>query len=329
MSAPSVQGASVFVTGAAGLVGSAMVRTLVRDGARVIALIRDEHPQAELFRSGDSRRITLVRADLTDAQALERVLVQYDIDLVFHLAAQTQVRHAQSIPLITLESNVRGMYSLLDAIRRLDRSVKTVIASSDKAYGEAAQMPYTEEHPLDGRNLYDASKSAADILARSYAETYRMPLAIARCGNIYGPGDLNWERIVPGTMRSLLLGERPIIRSDGTLRRDYLHVDDAVSGYRALASHLLNGAPWQGEAFNFGHGEPVSVLNIVRVIQRALQRRDLVPDVRSVAEHEIDSQWLDSAKARSHLGWSPTIGLEEGIAATAPWYREVVTELGR
>jgi CDP-glucose 4,6-dehydratase len=317
-------GRRVFVTGASGIVGSWLVRSLLSGGASIVALLRDEDPRSELARSGDDRKIARVRGSLEDVALLERALVEYEVDAVFHLGAQTQVRHAQRQPFGTLEANVRGTYNLLEAARRAARPVQAfVVASSDKAYGESRTLPYTEDHPLAGRNIYDASKSAADLLASAYAHSYRLPVGIARCGNIYGGGDLNWDRIVPGTIRSLLQGERPVIRSDGTLRRDYLFVDDAVAGYLALGTVLINGRE-HGEAFNFGHGEPVAVLDLVEEIGRAVGRTDLAPIVESDAPHEIPAQWLDATKARTRLGWAPAFSLHEGLSRTVEWYREVL-----
>lgn len=317
-------GRTVFVTGAGGIVGSWLVHALLDGGAAVVALIRDEDPRSVLARSGDGGRIARVRGSLEDAPLLERALVEHDVDAVFHLGAQTQVRHAQRQPFATLEANVRGTYNLLEAVRRAARPVSAlVIASSDKAYGESRDLPYTEEHPLAGRNLYEASKSAADLLVLAYAGSYDMPAGIARCGNIFGGGDLNWDRIVPGTIRSLLRGERPIIRSDGTPRRDYLFVDDAVSGYLALGAALMDGRE-RGEAFNFGHGEPVAVIDLVTEIGRVVGRADLAPIIESNAPNELDAQWLDATKARTRLGWEPALTLHEGLVRTVDWYREVL-----
>jgi CDP-glucose 4,6-dehydratase len=317
-------GRTVFVTGASGIVGSWLVRSLLSSGASVVALLRDEDPGSELARSGDVRKVARVRGSLEDVALLERSLVEYDVDVVFHLGAQTQVRHAQRQPFGTLEANVRGTYNLLEAARRTARLNRAlVVASSDKAYGEARTLPYTEDHPLAGRNIYDASKSAADLLAAAYANGYGLPVGIARCGNIYGGGDLNWDRIVPGTIRSLFRGERPIIRSDGTPRRDYLFVDDAVTGYLALGAALIDGRE-HGEAFNFGHGEPVAVLDLVEEIGRAAGRSDLAPIVQSDAPNEIRAQWLDATKARTRLGWAPAYTLKKGLSRTVEWYREVL-----
>jgi len=315
---------TVFVTGASGIVGSWLVRALLSAEASVVALVRDEDPRSELARSGDDRRIARVHGSLEDLPLLERSLVEYDVDVIFHLGAQTQVRHAQRQPFGTLESNVRGTYNLLEAARRAARQVQAlVIASSDKAYGESATLPYTESHPLAGRNIYDASKSVADLLASAYANSYGPPVGIARCGNIYGGGDLNWDRIVPGTIRSLLRGERPVIRSDGSPRRDYLFVDDAVAGYLSLGTALMDGRE-HGEAFNFGHGEPVAVLDLVEEIGRAVGRTDLTPIVQSDAPNEIPAQWLDATKAQTRLGWAPAFTLPEGLKQAVDWYREVV-----
>jgi len=317
-------GRTVFVTGASGIVGSWLVRSLLSGGAAVVALVRDEDPRSEFVRSGDDRRIARVRGALEDVVLLERLMVQYEVDVIFHLGAQTQVRHAQRQPWATLEANVRGTYNLLEAVHRCARHVQAVvIASSDKAYGESAALPYTEEHPLAGRNIYDASKSAADLLASAYANSYGLPVGISRCANIYGGGDLNWDRIVPGTMRSLLLGEAPIIRSDGTFQRDYLHVDDAVAGYLALGEALMAGREL-GEAFNFGSGQPVAVLEIVNEIGKVLGRTDLAPIIKSDAPNEIPAQWLDASKAASRLGWTPGLTLFEGLCRTAEWYRAVL-----
>ena len=201
----------------------------------------------------------------------------------------------------------------------------TVIASSDKAYGTSTTLPYTEAHPLAGRGIYDASKSAADLVATSYAVSYELPIAIARCGNIYGGGDLNWDRIVPGTIRSLLGGSRPILRSDGSPRRDYLYVDDAVSAYLTLAAALQDGMS-PGEAFNFGHNAPVSVLEIVDALRSITGRLDLEPDVQGGAQGEIPDQYLDASKARSRLGWVPDVVLRDGLSRTVDWYRDLLTQ---
>jgi CDP-glucose 4,6-dehydratase len=322
--ASAYAGRTVFVTGASGMVGSWLVRSLLSGGASVVALLRDQDPRSELTRSGDDGRVARVRGSLEDAALLERALVEYDVDAVFHLGAQTQVRHAQRHPFGTLEANVRGTYNLLEAVRRAARPLLAlVVASSDKAYGESRTLPYTELHPLAGRNIYEASKSAADLLTSAYANSYDLPIGIARCGNIYGGGDMNWDRIVPGTIRSLLQGERPIIRSDGTSRRDYLYVDDAVTAYLALGAALMRGHE-RGEAFNFGHGEPVAVLDLVKEIGQAVGRQDLAPLVQSDAPNEISAQWLDATKARTRLAWAPAFTLPNGLIRTVEWYREVL-----
>ena len=323
--AGAYRGLTAFVTGASGIVGSWLVHSLLSAGASVVALVRDEDPRSVLVRSGDDRRIARVRGSLEDAALLERALVEHEVDVIFHLGAQTQVRHAHRQPFATLETNVRGTYNLLEAARRATRGVRAlVVASSDKAYGESRDLPYTEEHPLAGRNIYDASKSAADLLVSAYATSFALPIGIARCGNIYGGGDLNWDRIVPGTIRSLLRGERPVVRSDGTPQRDYLFVDDAVAGYLAQGAALLDGRE-HGQAFNFGHGEPVSVLDLVTEISRAVGRTDLEPLIQADAPFEIPAQWLDATKARTRLGWTPGFSLRDGLAHTVAWYREILS----
>ncbi len=313
-----------LVTGATGVVGGWLVRRLFEMGSEVVILLRDEPAQAQLIRSGDLDRVTRVRGALEDGQLLDRILVDYRIGLVFHLGAQTQVVTAQESPLQTLEANVRGTYQLLDAARRQARPPAVVVASSDKAYGASESLPYTELHPLAGRGIYDASKSAADLITMAYATGYDLPVTIARCGNIYGGGDLNWDRIVPGTIRSLLGAKRPVLRSDGTPRRDYLYVQDAVSAYVRLAEGVLSGEA-AGEAFNFGHNQPVSVLEIVNELQTILGRQDLAPVMLGGASEEIPDQYLDASKAAEKLGWRPAYQLHQGLTETVEWYRDLLS----
>lgn len=312
----------VLVTGATGIVGSWLVRQLVDDGAFVVALIRDMNPQSELIRSGLWTRITVVNGALEDYSAVERAVVEHDIDSVFHLAAQAIVTTALRSPLATFESNIRGSYNLLEACRVHSDVVKrVVVASSDKAYGESPTLPYTEDMPLDGRHPYDVSKSCTDLLALTYAHTYRLPVIVARCGNIYGGGDLNWSRIVPGTIRSVLRNERPVIRSDGKFIRDYIYVRDVVDAYLTLGNHV-SVERGIGQAFNFSPESRVSVLEITRQIQQLMERTDLEPIVLNQAKAEIPNQYLDSTKAHRELGWSPRYTLESGLRETIEWYRD-------
>lgn len=302
------------------MVGGWLVHELLHLGGEVVILLRDEPAQAELFRSGDVGRVNRVHGDLENSRLLERILVDYDVRLVFHLGAQTQVVTAHRDPLGTLEANVRGTYQLLEAVRRQTHPPAVILASSDKAYGASDTLPYREDHPLAGRGIYDVSKSAADLIATAYAVSYGLPLAIARCGNIYGGGDLNWDRIVPSTVRSLLAGESPVLRSNGRPRRDYIYVRDAVSAYVRLAEAVL-ATRMSGEAFNFGHNEPISVLQIVDELRAILARMDLEPIILNTATMEIPDQYLDVSKAITQLGWRPEFGLREGLIETVDWYR--------
>ncbi|OGK91853.1 MAG: sugar dehydratase [Candidatus Rokubacteria bacterium RBG_16_73_20] len=311
----------VLVTGATGMVGSWLVKGLLAEDASVVALVLDADPQSELYRSGDIRRVTVVDGALEDFATLERALNAHEIETVFHLGAQALVGVAHRSPLGTFEANIRGTYNLLEACRRhRDVVRRVVVASSDKAYGAQARLPYVETLPLEGRHPYEVSKTCADLIAQSYAQTYGLPVAIARCGNVYGGGDLNWSRIVPGTVRSLLRGERPVIRSDGRYVRDYFYVKDAARAYRRLAEQL-DDPRVRGEAFNFSTESPMTVLELVQAIQKLMDRAHLAPDVRGTAEGEIRSQYLSAAKAREVLAWEPRYDLEAGLRETIAWYR--------
>ncbi len=313
----------VLVTGATGIVGSHLCAALLERGAYVVAFVRDDDPLSSFYRDGIAPRCAIVRGELQRYEDCARAINAHDIDIVFHLGAQTLVGTALRDPLETFESNIRGTYNLLDAARRFKDLLRAVIvASSDKAYGDSDVLPYTESMPLAGRHPYDVSKSCTDMLATCYAESYGLPLAIARCGNIYGSGDLNWSRIVPGTIRSLLAGQRPVLRSDGKSIRDYIYVADVVGAYLALAENMDNAAV-RGEAFNFSPETKVDVFEIVRTISTLLES-DLEPIVLGTATHEIKDQTLDARKARTVLDWQPYWTLESGLQATIPWYRDVL-----
>jgi CDP-glucose 4,6-dehydratase len=315
----------VLVTGATGLLGSWLVGSLQDRGARIVALVRDLVPDSLFYADAHDRRATTVFGDLRDGRFMERVLVEHEIDAVFHLGAQTIVEHAVRDPASTFRSNIEGTWEVLDACRRSARPTRIVVASSDKAYGTQEVLPYTEDQPLQGRHPYDVSKSCADLIATSYAVTYGLPVVITRCGNLYGGGDLNFNRLVPGTIRSALDGQRPLLRSTGAPLRDYLYVEDAVEAYIALAqrAHEVGIA---GEAWNFSTETPVSALEMARAVVRACGRPDLEPDVLATAAHEIEAQYLSAEKARRVLNWRAEHGLAEGLARTVAWYRR---HLGR
>ena len=311
----------VLVTGATGLVGSWLCRRLLDEGAHVVALVRDWDPQSEFIRSGDIQRCSVVSGCVEDYPTLVRAIVEHETDTVFHLAAQAIVGAALISPLATFETNIRGTYNLLEACRAHRELVRrTVVASSDKAYGASDQLPYTEDMPANGRHPYDVSKSCADLLAQTYAASYGLNLAVARCGNIFGGGDLNWSRIVPGTIRAVLEGRAPELRSDGQFTRDYIYVEDVVEGYLVLAE-ACGREGVRGEAFNFGPQRPLTVLEITRAVLAAMDRSELEPVILGGAKAEIKDQYLDAGKAARVLGWEPRYGLEEGLEATVAWYR--------
>ncbi len=309
-----------LVTGATGLVGSWVVRRLLELEADVVCLLRDWVPESELVQADLIGKTNLVRGDVQDQAALERVLGEYEVDTVIHLAAQTVVGVANRNPISTFESNIAGTWRLLEACRRSPLVRQIVLASSDKAYGVKEVLPYTEATPLDGRHPYDVSKACADLIAQSYATTYDTPVVITRCGNFFGGGDLNWNRIVPGTIRSVLRGQPPVIRSDGRSTRDYFYVEDGANAYLLLAERLAQDPSLQGQAFNFSNGTPVTVTDLVTRILRMMGSR-LTPEVRNEAPNEIKSQFLDATKARTVLGWHPAFSLDAGLRRTIDWYR--------
>ena len=309
-----------FVTGATGLLGGWLVRQLIDSGADVVCLVRDWVPQSQLIDDRMIDRIKVVRGDVRDRELLERVLGEYEIDTVFHLAAQTIVGIANRNPVSTFETNIGGTWDLLEACRRSPTVKQIVLASSDKAYGDHDNLPYDETTALQGQHPYDVSKSAADLIAHSYAVTYDLPVVTTRCGNFYGGGDLNWNRIVPGTIRSVLKEQPPIIRSDGNYVRDYFYVEDGAAAYMLLAEKLAGARDLRGHAFNFSNELQLTVLELVERIL-AIMKADLKPEILNQSSNEIRHQYLSAAKARRMLDWSPSHSLDQGLEKTIGWYR--------
>jgi CDP-glucose 4,6-dehydratase len=308
-----------LVTGATGLLGGWLVQRLLDAGADVVCLVRDWVPHSELILRGCLDRVKVARGEVQDQNLMERVLGEYEIDTVFHLAAQTIVGIAQRNPVSTFASNVGGTWAVLEACRRSPAVRQIILASSDKAYGEHNGRPYTEDLPLQGRHPYDVSKSCADLIAQSYAASYDLPVAITRCGNFFGGGDLNWNRLVPGSIRAVLRGQRPVIRSDGSYVRDYLYIEDAAAAYMLLAEKLAENPGLRGQAFNFAHDTTLTVMELVQRIL-SLMGSKLSPDVRNEASHEIHYQSLDAAKAKETLQWMPLYSLDAALQTTIAWY---------
>jgi CDP-glucose 4,6-dehydratase len=313
---------NVFVTGATGLLGSWLVEELVHRGANVTCLVRDWVPGSRLVASGNLAKTNFVHGELEDHQLILRVLNEYEIDSVFHLGAQTIVGVSSRSALSTFDANIRGTWNLLEACHNLGKNIqRVVVASSDKAYGEQKNLPYTEDMPLQGRYPYDVSKSCTDLISFSYYYSYGLPVAITRCGNLFGGGDLNFNRLIPGTIHSALFDEAPIIRSDGKYIRDYFYVRDAVNAYLLLAQNLP-GESLVGQAFNFGHERPFSVLEMVDLILKQMGKSDLKPRVLNQATNEIFEQYLDCTKAKTLLGWRANYEIESALNETIAWYQE-------
>ena len=307
-----------FITGATGLVGANLVTALVESGVEPVCLVRDSLPTS-LYETMSLRvDCVTVNGDIQDLHLLERVMVEYEIDTVFHLAAQTIVRYGHQGPLSTFETNVRGTWNVLEAARNKGRMERVVIASSDKAYGQH-DPPYVETMALHGAYPYDVSKSCADLIAASYHETYSLPVTVVRCSNLYGPGDLNWSRIIPRTIRFAVKKDVDLkLRGRGLMKRDYMHVDDAVSGYLAAASKPIA----VGRSYNFGMGEPISISGVVQMTLDLLDYKGEQPEVTQEGENEITDQWMDCSRAKADLGWAPTYNLHRGLNKTIQWYRE-------
>lgn len=314
------QGRATLVTGATGLLGGWLLKCLIEEGAEVVAVVRDGVPKSLAVEEGLIARVTTVHGNIEDFSFLRRSISEYSVDTVFHLAAQPLVGVAKLDPLSTLETNIRGTWNVLEAAR-LCHTRQVVVASSDKAYGSSDHLPYTESTPLQGRYPYDVSKSCADLISKMYAETYALPVCIVRCANLFGGGDLNFSRTIPGVIRATLRGEGFVIRSDGKFVRDFLYVRDAAGGYLRVAEALAGDRALRGEAFNFGLGVRLTVLEVVRKVLEMMGRTDLEPVILNQASAEIREQFMSSDKVRATLGWSPSYGLEQGLEETIKWYR--------
>lgn len=318
------KGKRVFVTGGTGFVGANLVKALVDSGSEVVCLRRDHMTPTSLEALGIAEKVSYITGEVEDHILLERALNENEIDTVFHLAAQAIVGSANRSPLSTFETNIRGTYMVLEACRRSPLVKRIVVASSDKAYGEQAELPYTEDASLNAVFPYDVSKACTDMISASFAKTYDLPVAVSRSANIYGPADMNLSRIIPGTIISVLKGEDPIVRSDGTPVREFIYVDDVANGYLALAEHIQST---KGGAFNFGTNAPVTIIDLVKEVIAACGASDSVkPNVllQSKIEHEIDAQYLSGAKMNSATGWKANISLSEGLERTVNWYREQI-----
>ncbi|WP_458738155.1 GDP-mannose 4,6-dehydratase [Bacillus pumilus] len=313
-------GKNVFVTGCTGLLGSYLVKELINQGANVTGLVRDQVPRSNLYQGSQFEKMNVVQGALEDMQTIERALGEYEIDTVFHLAAQAIVGVANRHPVSTFEANILGTWNVLEACRRQPLIKRVIVASSDKAYGDQEQLPYDEDMPLNGKHPYDVSKSCADLISHTYYNTYGLPVCITRCGNLYGGGDLNFNRIIPQTIQLVLEGEAPEIRSDGTFIRDYFYIEDAVKAYLLLAEKMEEKG-LAGEAFNFSNEIQLTVLELVDKILKAMGS-ELKPRILNQGTHEIKHQYLSAEKARKLLDWKPDYSIDEGLEKTIEWYRE-------
>ena len=323
----NLKGKNVLVTGASGIIGYWLASHLNDMGAEVTIYLRDFVPKSSLLRSKLFSDVNIVSGQLEDYLTLKRALNEYEIEKVFHLGAQTIVETANRSPLSTFDANIRGTWNVLESCRNSKLVNGIIVASSDKAYGSSDKLPYTEDMRLAGEHPYDVSKSCADLISQSYAYAYGMPIVIARCGNVYGGNDLNFNRIVPGTIKSLFNNNRPVIRSDGTLKRDYIYVKDVVNSYTSLAENV-HRKEIRGQSFNFGNDRPVTVMEIVKLIQKLMKKENLKPSILNKAHGEIKDQYLDAAKAQKILGWRPNVVLEDGLRETVSWFKTFFEKYG-
>jgi CDP-glucose 4,6-dehydratase len=312
---------SVFVTGCTGLLGSWLCKDLIEKGASVTGLVRDWVPKSILIREELTSEMNIVRGCVEDLYAVERAMNEYEAEVVFHLAAQTIVDIANKNPLSTFETNIKGTWNVLEGARRVPYVKKIIVASSDKAYGDQPKLPYDESTPLQGTHPYDVSKSCADLISKAYNVSYGLPVCVTRCGNFYGGGDLNWNRLVPGTIRSVLNDERPVIRSDGTYIRDYFYIKDGVRAYMHLAEKMDHKGV-AGEAYNFSNELQITALDLVKKIIHLMGRDELEPKILGTAKNEIKHQYLSAKKARKVLGWEPSYTLDKGLKETIEWYTD-------
>jgi CDP-glucose 4,6-dehydratase len=309
----------VFVTGCTGLLGSWLTKTLVNEKANVIGLVRDNTPKSHFYREGLDKQITIVRGDIEDYALIERVINEYEVETIFHLGAQTIVTIANKGPIATFKANIEGTWNVLEVCRQISSVKRLVVASSDKAYGDQDHLPYDESTPLQGKHPYDVSKSCADLICQTYYETYGVPVCVTRCGNLFGGGDLNFNRIIPGTIRALCNNERPVIRSDGSYLRDYFYIQDAVESYLLLAEKM-NDKKIHGEAFNFSNESPKTVSEVVNTIS-SLMKSHLEPIILNNVKNEIRNQYLSAKKAHDLLKWRPHYSINDGLRETIQWYK--------
>lgn len=315
-------GKKVFITGASGFIGSWLTKSLLDKNAELVCLLRDSDPNSMFFTDGLDKKVTIVHSSLEEFRSIERAINEYEPEVAIHLGAQAIVGIANKSPVGTFDSNIMGTWNLLEACRLHQKTIKSiVVASSDKAYGEQKVLPYTEESPLLADNPYDVSKACADMLARSYAKTYGMPITISRCGNFFGGADQNFSRLVPGTIKSAYYNEAPVIRSDGRYIRDYIYVKDAVAAYEILAEKT-EGGKLNGEAFNFSNEVKLSVLELTSLILKKMGKQKLKPIIKNEASNEITAQHLSAKKAREMLGWKHKWGIEDGLDETIQWYSD-------
>lgn len=311
---------NIFITGADGFIGSWLAKALVENGANVFIIIRDIKRICSLDLLNIKKDVEIIQGDIIDLGCVERIINEKEIDTVFHLAAQAIVGVANRTPISTFKSNIEGTWNILEACRLNGNIKRIIVASSDKAYGKQKKLPYTENSPLLGLYPYDASKACADILARCYYITYGLPIAITRNANTYGGADLNFSRIIPDVICSLLKGRGFVIRSDGKFERDYMYVKDAVNAYLVLGENFREDV--KGEAFNFGTGKSISVLELFSKVSELMGKKDIKPIILGQAKNEIDKQFLDISKVKRFFNWEPRFTLKQGLKETIDWYRD-------
>ena len=318
-----IKNKKILVTGCYGFVAQHLINELLINNNKVVGIYNVKN-QLKIFKNTKyekQNKLIIKKIDIRDKEKIKKLLKKNKFDYCYHLAAISQVLKSNKSPEETFQINIFGTINLIENFRKYQKNIKFIFSSSDKAYGESRQLPYKEHFPLNGLNPYDASKACSDIIARSYAKSFNIQICVTRFVNIYGPGDVNWQRIIPGTLNSLIKSKKPILRSNGKFKRDYLYIDDVIDGYMRLGQQMGINKTISGIAFNFGSGKPITVLNLVKIILKFFDKQSSFLVIKNKAKNEITDQYSGYELANKILKWKPKVSIEDGIKKSFDWYK--------